>query len=113
LDPPGVEEGVAADEQGVGPLARKRCEGRIDLAAGAGVKDVQFQPHGAGSRFRVSHRGLGIWAGRVDEHGNASGCGHQLTQDFQPLCHLFFLHHGVPADRATDADHQLYGLLKG
>ena len=24
--------------------------------------------------------------GRIDEHGNASGCGHQLTQEFQPLC---------------------------
>ncbi len=26
---------------------------------------------------------------------------------------LFFLHHGVPADRATDADQQIYDLLKG
>ena len=24
---------------------------------------------------------------------------------------LFFLHHGVPADRATEADHALYALL--
>ena len=23
--------------------------------------------------------------GRIDEHGHASGCGHQLTQEFQPL----------------------------
>ena len=23
--------------------------------------------------------------GRIDEHGNASGSGHQLTQEFQPL----------------------------
>ena len=25
--------------------------------------------------------------GRIDEHGNASSTGHQLTQEFQPLCH--------------------------
>ena len=60
LDTPAVEEGVAADEEGVGPLAHKSCEGRIDLAAGAGVEDLDLQPHGASSRFHVSHRGLRI-----------------------------------------------------
>ena len=30
--------------------------------------------------------GLGIWKGRIDEHGHTSGCGHQLTQELQPLC---------------------------
>ena len=24
--------------------------------------------------------------GRIDEHGNTAGCGHQLTQEFKPLC---------------------------
>ena len=38
LDTPAVQEGFAADEKGVGPLARKSREGRIDLAAGAGVE---------------------------------------------------------------------------
>ena len=50
LDTPAVEKGVVADEKGVGPLAHKGCEGRIDLAAGAGVEDLDLQPHGAGSR---------------------------------------------------------------
>jgi hypothetical protein len=36
LDAPAGEYGVAADEDGVGPLAHKSCEGRVDLAAGAG-----------------------------------------------------------------------------
>ena len=27
--------------------------------------------------------------GRIDEHGNACSRGHQLTQEFQPLCHQF------------------------
>ena len=87
LDTPAVEEGVAADEERVGPLAHKRCEGRIDLAAGAGVEDLDLQPHGASSRFHVSQRGLGSRSiGRIDEHGHTSGCGHQLAQQLQPLC---------------------------
>ena len=87
LDTPAGEKGVAADEEGVGPLAHKSCEGRIDLAAGAGVEDLDLQPHGASSRFHVSQRGLGSRSiGRIDEHGNTSGCGHQLAQEFQPLC---------------------------
>ena len=88
MDPPAVEKGVAGDEKGVRPLAHKRCEGRIDLAAGAGVEDLDLQPHGASSRFHVSQCALGIRGiGRIDEHGHASRCGHQLTQELQPLCH--------------------------
>jgi hypothetical protein len=37
LDTPGAVEGAVADKDGVGSLAHKRCEGRIDLAAGVGV----------------------------------------------------------------------------
>ena len=38
LDTPAGEEGVAGDEEGVGPLARKCCEGRIDLAVVLALK---------------------------------------------------------------------------
>ena len=87
MDSPAGEKGAGADEKRVGPLAPKRRERRIDLAAGAGVEDLDLQPHGASSRLHVSQRGLGIRSiGRIDEHGNTSGCGHQLTQEFQPLC---------------------------
>ena len=55
LDTPGAEKGIVADEEGVGPLAHKSCEGRFDLVAGVGVEDLDLQPHGAGSRFHVSH----------------------------------------------------------
>ncbi len=44
LDTPSGEEGAGADEEGVGPLAHKRREGRIDLAAGAGVEDLICSP---------------------------------------------------------------------
>ena len=48
------EEAVATNEEGIGPLASKGCEGCIDLAAGAGVEDLDLQPHGASSRVHVS-----------------------------------------------------------
>jgi hypothetical protein len=53
LDAPAGEYGVAADEDGVGPLAHKSCEGRVDLAAGAG-----FLLLGGKLNFRVSSRDL-------------------------------------------------------
>ena len=36
-------------EERVGSFPRDGCECRIDLAAGAGVEDLDFQPHSAGS----------------------------------------------------------------
>jgi hypothetical protein len=42
LDAPADEKGVGADEERVGPIAPKRCEGCIDLAAGA---DVALSAH--------------------------------------------------------------------
>src|SRR5215469_11074440 len=69
LDMPAVQEGIAADEEGVGSLARKSREGPIDLTARAGVKDLDLQSHGASCRLHVFQRDLrtpGIV--RIDEH---------------------------------------------
>src|SRR5262249_29713672 len=42
---------------------------------------------GASRRVHVSQCRLGSFGiGRIDEHSNARGCGHQLTQELQPLC---------------------------
>jgi hypothetical protein len=60
LDTPAGEKGVMANEQGVGPLAHERCEGRFDLLAGAGFEKLDLQPHRPSSRFHVSQRGLCI-----------------------------------------------------
>ena len=88
LDAPAAEKRVGADEQRVGTLTHKRCEGRIDLLAGAGAEDLDLQPHGASSRRGVFQRGLRSRSiGGIDEHANASCSGHQLAQDFQPLRH--------------------------
>src|SRR5258706_1748530 len=87
LDTPAIEEAVAADENCVGPLAYKRCEGHIDLATGAGVEDLDLQSHGASSYFHISHRGVGSRSiGWIDEYRNSGGCGYQFSQDFQPSC---------------------------
>jgi hypothetical protein len=50
LHPPAGEKGFSADEESVGPLARKGCESRIDLTAGAGVEDLDLQADGASAR---------------------------------------------------------------
>ena len=60
------------DEERVGPVAPKICEGRVDLAAGAGVENLDLQPDGASSRLHVSQCGFGkAGIGRIDEHGNS------------------------------------------
>ncbi len=45
-----------------------------------------MQSDGASSRLHVSQRGFDGNIRRIDEHGNASRSGYQLTQEFQPLC---------------------------
>src|SRR5215469_264965 len=103
LYPPGVEERTAADVQRVGSLAHKSCEGRIDLAASAGLEDLDSQPYGTSSRFHVSQRRLGARRiSRIDKHGNASCSGHQLAQEFKPLCrHLIIENIGPPVSPAA------------
>jgi hypothetical protein len=59
----------------------------MDFSAGAGREDFDFQPFGVRRLFCVTYCGFGPLSIRlIDEHSKASGCGHQLTQEFQPLC---------------------------
>jgi hypothetical protein len=49
-----------------------------------------LQTEVARCRSNVLDDGLGgRRGGRIDEHGNLRGCGHQLTQQPEPLCHQF------------------------
>src|SRR5262249_46309372 len=87
LGTPAIEKDVDVDENGVGPLAHKSGEGRIDLADGAGVEDLDLQAHSAAGRLHVSQRGLrSRTAGRIDEHDDTGRSGHHLSPEFQPLC---------------------------
>ena len=61
LDAPAGEERVRGNEHGFGPIAHEGCKGRLDLAPGAGVEDLNLQSDGA-RRFRhFPQRGLGDW----------------------------------------------------
>jgi len=78
VDAPDIEKTILADKEDVGPLTHKTCEGRIDLAAGAGVEDLDLQSDGARSSFHVSQRGLRTrCSGRIDEHCHTSRSRHQ------------------------------------
>src|SRR5215468_8775855 len=87
LDTSADKKGAAADENRVGSLTRKCCEGRIDVLAGADVENLDLQSHGARSRVHVSQYRLGVCVCRIDEHGNATSCGYELAQEFQPFCY--------------------------
>ena len=88
LNPTDGEKGIDTDEKRVGPLAReafKGCRGFRRWCWPSRFDDLQR--HGARGRFHVPHRGIGIARiGRINEDGHASGCGHQLAQELQPLC---------------------------
>ena len=87
LHAPSYKKCILADKESVGPLAPKNCEGRVDLAAGAGVENLDLQSHRASSRFHIPQRGLRIGRiRRIYEHGYTSHSGHHLSQELQPLC---------------------------
>jgi putative ABC transport system substrate-binding protein len=44
---PADEEAVGGDEEGIGPVAHEGGKRRLDLAAGAGVEDLDLQSDGA------------------------------------------------------------------
>src|SRR5262249_54835411 len=95
-----VKGGAGACDEGVGPLPDKSRECLIDLAAAARIVDLNFQSQRASCRFDGLYRRSGIRTGRIDEHGHTSGTGHQLTQEFQPLCCQLLREKIVPSGRA-------------
>ena len=48
------EKCVAANEEGIGTLARKCGKGRIDLSDRTGIEDLDLQPEGRGGFLRAS-----------------------------------------------------------
>ena len=83
-----LEERIGADEERVGPLARKVA------------KAASISPLVLALRSRSAARGSAPLPaplvnmvsvvrsiGRIDEHGNRAACGTKLVQQPQPLCH--------------------------
>src|SRR5260370_41167069 len=88
LDAPAGEERVRGDEEGIGPLAHERYVGGIDLLTSTGGVKLDLQPKDASSRFKVpARRRRTSNVGRIDKYGDPRGCGHQLMQESQSLCH--------------------------
>src|SRR5262245_33532797 len=84
---PAVEKGIGTDEEGIDPLAHEVCKGRVDLAAGACVEDLDLQSEGVGSRLHIFHRCFGTrGVGRIDENGQSRHPGYHFAQEPQPLC---------------------------
>ena len=87
LHPPGGEIGVAADDNGVGPLARDRFKSRIDFAPGGGVEDLDLRPLGTSSRFHLSYDRPGLpRIRRIDKHADTNRSGHKLQKKSELLC---------------------------
>src|SRR5262249_48206176 len=83
---PATEKRIAADEKRIMPLAHDCRESRIDLWASAGIENMDLHPDRAGSRFRLSRRGIGSRRiGRIDEQDDAGRSGYQRTQMLQSL----------------------------
>ena len=79
LDAPAPEEGTAADEQRIRPIARKRGEGGVDFGDGAGVEDPDLQPDGIRRCFHVAPVGCGYSRfRRIEQHGHPLNRRHQL-----------------------------------
>ena len=64
------------------------CKDRIEIAIGARIQDMEFQPEGTGRRLQSLHERLSKSAGRVDEHGNGGRRRQQFVQQLQPLLPL-------------------------
>ena len=86
LHAPAGEESIGGDQQRIGLAAQHGDERYLDLATGTGVEELDLQPDCARSLRQVPLRGL-ITGGiaRVDQRGNASGLGHQIVQQPEPL----------------------------
>src|SRR5262249_59945112 len=88
LDTPAGQVRRGPDEKNFVTVAGHGLESGIDLAAGIGVEDLDLQPSGESSRFRVSHGNLGTrHIGWIDEHGNASPPGPPLAEGGQAPWH--------------------------
>src|SRR6516162_9588852 len=80
LDAPAREEDITSDVQGVGAIAHEGGKGRLNLAPGGGVEDLDLQSHCTGGFRHVSYALGTSDIGRIDQHGNPNCLGQQLVQ---------------------------------
>src|SRR5260370_1175262 len=109
------EECIGQDDQRADPESGQACEGRFDVAFGAGLDDMYLQSERAGSRLRplrgwLAHSGLA----RVDERGDDVGPRYHLVQRHDVLLHALDAQVGDAARRfaAEKSDHRQRRLLR-
>src|SRR5215813_13113384 len=78
LDTPAEEEGTDTDEESVGSLVYKSSERCIDLAARAGVENLNLHPHRSSRSVQAFQHGLSsLRIGRCGSNYHAErGSGH-------------------------------------
>src|SRR5262245_20041080 len=87
LDPPTVEEAVAAYKQRGGVLAYHGGEGCVDFAAGAGVQDLDWESDVLAGRSYLTQVGFRICSvAWIDENSYAIGPRHHVSQQSKTLC---------------------------
>ena len=96
------EERIGQDDQRADPESGQACEGRFDVAFGAGLDDMYLQSECAGSRLR-SLRGWLAKSGiaRVDERGDDVGSRYHLVQHLDLLLHQLHAQIGHACDVAS------------
>jgi hypothetical protein len=81
-----IEEYVRADHQGSGSQLNRACKGRVELALGARMEDMEFKPKPACGNLRLSRCGLRLRGiGRIDEEPNDSGVWYHFVQQLSQL----------------------------
>jgi hypothetical protein len=86
---PHSEEGTLAHEDRTNALLLKGCEGRLEIAIGAGIHNNDLQAKHACCRLQVSNHGLGSWIRRVRENAKQGSIRHHVMEQLQLLRRQF------------------------
>ena len=78
-----VVEVAAVDQDRPNPLLRKSCEGRFEIAIGAGIHNSELQTQRARRRLQVCDGGWGNRNCRVRENAEYGSIGYQLAEQLQ------------------------------
>jgi hypothetical protein len=88
------QQGTGADQDRTDALLRKSCEGRFEVAIGAGIHDDELQAQRGCRRQQFGDGGLGVHRGRVRENAEARSIGYQLAEQLQSFRHHLALQKG-------------------
>ena len=73
----------SADQDGTDALLQKSCEGRFEVAIGAGIHNNELHAQRAGRFLYVCDGGLDTRKGRVRENAEHGNIAHQFVEQLQ------------------------------